>query len=308
MGSDRPSWRQRIERWWQAVTERTPLPADAPGEPSTVPSALVVSSAQLGWLVAGLGPACRAEHASSLPDALELLATDHYDLIVLELHACDRPVADAVRAIRGFRQTPILLAAPRALREAVGQALRAGADEFVFTDVPPSPELVRHAVEHALLRRALRDVAATEADPVTGLLSAHAFQQLYEERRARSRLFGERFTVLRVQVLDLRRVEAAYGARSVELSLRHVAESLRRTVRSTDAVAHLGQGAFVAVLDNGDSRRVEAITERLHAAADAYRDPQHPELRLRVRVVHATGRAGQDPLAEAERKLGEASS
>lgn len=306
MDSGRPGWRQLVERWRQGLGERTALPS-APGEPSPVPSALVVSSGRLGWLSAGLGPGCRLEHASSVSDALELLATDHYDLIVLDLHACDRPVADAVRAVRGFRQTPILLAGPRALREAVGQALRAGADEFLFTDVPPSPELVRHAVEHALLRRALYDAAATEVDAVTGLLSAPAFQRAYEERRARSRLFGERYTVLRVQVLDLQGAEAAYGVRSVEALLRHVADGLRSAVRSTDAVAHLGQGAFVALLDNGDPRRVEAISDRLHAAAGAFRHPQHPALRLRLRVVHATGGPGQDALAEAERELREGS-
>lgn len=304
MNAGRPSWRQLIERWWQALGERGSPPAQTPGEPPDVSSALVVSTVQLPWLLPALGPGCRMEHAASIPDALELLATDHYDLIVLDLHACDRPAADAVRAIRGLRQTPILLAGPRALREAAAQALRAGADEFLFTDAPPSAELVRHAVEHAMLRRSLEDLLTTELDPTTGLLSKGAFQRLYEERRARSQLFGERFTVLRVQVLDLRRAEAAYGARSVEALLQHVAETLRKAVRSTDTVAHLGEGAFVALLDTGDPRRVETITERLAAAADAYRHPQHPGLRARLRLAHAVGGAGRDLLAEAERALG----
>ncbi len=271
-----------------------------------MPSALVVGEGVPSWLAEGLGAGCRVE-AAPLSDALELLRTDHYDLIVLDTESCGRPATDAVRTLRAYRQTPLLLLAPRALRETVALALEAGADEFLFNDGPPSRELVRHAVEHALLRRSGRDLAETDADPVTGLLSAGAFRRLYEERRTRSRLFGERFTVLVVQVLDVPRVQAAYGAEALEGMLQHAAGALRGAVRSTDAVAHLGQGILAALLDNGDPQRVQSITDRVHAEAQRYRPVRYPGLQLRLRTAHAVLEDGADALAQATRTLSAAS-
>ncbi|GBD28135.1 Transcriptional regulatory protein AfsQ1 [bacterium HR31] len=271
-----------------------------------MPSALVVGHSVPPWLADGLGAGCRAE-AAPLADALELLRTDHYDLIVLDTESCGRPAPEAVRALRAYRQTPILLLAPRALRETVALALDAGADEFLFNDGPPSRELVRHAVEHALLRRSLRELAETDVDPTTGLLSPAAFRRLYEERRARSRLFGERFTVLVVQVLDVPRVQAAYGAEALEGMLQHAAGALRGAVRSTDAVAHLGHGILAALLDNGDRQRVQSITDRIHAEAQRYRPVRYPGLQLRLRTAHATLEDGADALAHATGTLSAAS-
>ncbi|MCS7235111.1 MAG: diguanylate cyclase [Armatimonadota bacterium] len=254
------------------------------------------------WLSEGLGPGCRVE-AAPFEDALELLRTDHYDLIVVDAGSCGRPVPEAIRTLRSFRQTPILLLAPRSLRETVAAALDAGADEFLFDDGPPSRELVRHAVEHAVLRRGMRDAAETDVDPSTGVLSPGAFRRLYEERRARSRLFGERFTVLVVQVLDVQRLQAAYGADALHGALQHTASALRGAVRSTDAVAHLGQGVLAALLDNGDRQRVQSITDRLHAEAQGYRPARYPGLQLRLRTAHATLEDDRDALAEATRQL-----
>ncbi len=310
MESKPSPWRKLWQQWRQALAEPTPQapsphPASQAQEPA-VPTALVVAHQLRPWLATGLGEGCRVEVAP-LADALELLRTDHYDLLVVDVESCGRPAAEVVRTLRAYRQTPILLVAPRSLRDAVADALEAGADEFLFQDGPPSPELVRHAVEHAVLRRSLRDLTQTDVDPATGALSSWAFRRLYEERRARSRLFGERFTLLVVQVLDTERVRAAYGAETVEAMLQHTVGALRSAVRSTDAVAHLGQGVLAALLDDGDRHRVESIADRLHAEAERYRLPRYPGLRLRLRIAHAHLEDGNDALAEATQGLATAS-
>ncbi len=306
MESRKPSWRKFLEQWRQALSEPGPPPsssqtADSPQE-GAVPSALVVGESLPPWLAAGLGEGCRVEVAP-FSDALELLQTDHYDLLVLDVESCGRPAAQAVRTLRAYRQAPILLVAPRALRDTVAEALEAGADEFLFRDGPPSGELVRHALEHAVLRRSFRDLTQTDVDPLTGVLSPQAFRRLYEERRARSRLFGERFTVLVAQVLDAPRIQAAYGPEVLEAVLQHAAGALRSAVRSTDAVTHLGQGMLVALLHNGDRQRVQSISDRLHEEAERYRPSRHPGLHLRLRIAHATVEAGSDALAEATQSL-----
>lgn len=297
----RPPWWKRLERWREAFAEPPSLPG-APELPSLVPSALVVGEAARPWLARALGPGCRLESAP-FADALELLRTDHYDLIVVDLESCGHPAPDAVRTLRSLRQTPILLVAPRSLRETVAAALEAGADEFLFDDGPPGPELVRHAVEHAVLRRGMRGLVEADVDPVTGLLGPSAFRRMYEERRARSRLFGERFTVLVAQVLDLPRVRAAYGPDATDAMLQHAAAALRGAVRSTDGVAHLGQGVLAALLDDGDHRRVQSIADHLHAEAGRYRPARYPGLQLRLRIAHAAVEGGADALAEATRTL-----
>jgi PleD family two-component response regulator len=306
MESQKPSWRKLLEQWRQAFSDPGPAPPSpataGPAEEAAVPSALVVGESLPSWLAAGLGQGCRVEVAP-LADALELLQTDHYDLLVLDVESCGRPAPDAVRTLRAYRQAPILLVAPRAFRDTVAEALEAGADEFLFRDGPPSGELVRHAVEHAVLRRSFRDLTQTDVDPLTGALSPQAFRRLYEERRARSRLFGERFTVLVAQVLDLSRIQAAYGPEALEAVLQHTAGALRGAVRNTDAVTHLGQGVLAALLNNGDRQRVQSITDRLHEEAERYRPSRYPGLHLRLRIAHATVEAGSDALAEATQSL-----
>lgn len=267
-----------------------------------MPTALVVAQQLHPWLAAGLGHGCTVEVAP-FTDAVELLHTDHYDLLVVDLESCGRSAAEVVKTLRAYRQTPILLVAPRALQDAVAEALEAGADEFLLCDGPPGPELVRHAVEHALLRRSLQARTQTDVDPLTGTLSPQLFRRLYEERRTRSRLLGERFTVLAVHVLDVKRVQAAYGPEAVEALVQHAAASLRSAVRSTDAVTHLGEGLLAALLDDGEDNRVRSIAERLYREAELYKPPRHPGLRLALRVAHARLEQGEDALTEAIRSL-----
>jgi CheY-like chemotaxis protein len=307
MESRKPSWRKLLEQWRQAFSDPGPAPPSpataGPAEEAAVPSALVVGESLPSWLAAGLGQGCRVEVAP-LADALELLQTDHYDLLVLDVESCGRPAPDAVRTLRAYRQAPILLVAPRAFRDTVAEALEAGADEFLFRDGPPSGELVRHAVEHAVLRRSFRDLTQTDVDPLTGALSPQAFRRLYEERRAPQQAFRGA-------------VHGPGGAGPGPLpdpgglrpggpwkrccSTRPAPSGARCAARTRST--HLGQGVLAALLNNGDRQRVQSITDRLHEEAERYRPSRYPGLHLRLRIAHATVEAGSDALAEATQSL-----
>ena len=137
----------------------------------------------------------------------------------------------------------------------------------------PSGHGPTRAGYYPVLHRGMRNLSETDVDPLTGLLGPAEFRRLYEERRARSRRLGARCTVLAVRVLELPRVRAAYGPEAAEGMVQHAAGTLRRAVRSTDALAHLGRGALAALQDDGDRYRVQSIMDRLHADPDGYRPP-----------------------------------
>jgi len=244
--------------------------------------------------------------AESAEEALEFLQVEDYDLVVLNLQGLRRRPEDLIASIRAYRSMPVIVTGPYDVRPLVSEALRAGADDYLWTDQPAweAAVILAHAVERAsLLRTRPGEVPATERDFLTGLLSSEAFRKVYRSQVDWSQQFGEPLGAIVVQVQNLGGIASAYGLAMHDRVLREIAVSLRRFVRRTDIVARTEEDRFVVLLPGASSDRLEWVARGIAEAVAALRFSEHPDLRIRLRIGRAMREGERDVLEAAERAL-----
>ncbi len=241
-------------------------------------------------------------------EALELVHFEDYDLILIHLEGLTVRPLELVTVIRAHRATPILVVGQEAHRDLLAEALRAGADDYLPAD-RPVPEvllLLDHALTRCNLLRQAEEVPTTHRDFLTDLVTPEVFQQAYRRAVIRSRQFGERLGVIRVDLLNLEGIYAAYGAGVGDRVVQGVARLLQERVRRTDTVARLGPNRFALLLVGASRERIGWIADQIREAAAHFHFAEHPDLRVSLRVGWSVPEGGEDPLEAAERSLRQA--
>ncbi|MDR7415690.1 MAG: GGDEF domain-containing response regulator [Armatimonadota bacterium] len=301
------------DRWTKKLGDLL-RPHRSPASPLAVPPvgerrpALVVGGAlPQGW-EGPLGARWALRATADPEEALELVRFEEYELILVTVEGLPVRPPDLVATLRAYRSTPILVVGGETHRDLLAEALRAGADDYLPAG-RPVPEillLLDHALTRCSLLRETGVSAPTQRDFLTGLLTAEAFHQVYRPALARSRRFGERLGLVRVNLLNLEGIYAAYGVRAGDRLVQEVARLLRAHVRGTDSVARLERDRFVLLLVGATRERTRQVADQILSAAVRLQLPEHPDLRVSLRVGWSTAEGEEDPLVVAERVLQEA--
>jgi len=113
---------------------------------------VVAGEQEIAQTVRGcFGPNCKVNRASDRDDALEMLGTNRYDLIFLDLEILQGSLADkdyktAVKQFRNLQPSvEIVVMAPRAMVREALKAVKAGATDYIT--YPIDPEEVNHLTE-----------------------------------------------------------------------------------------------------------------------------------------------------------------
>jgi diguanylate cyclase (GGDEF)-like protein len=114
------------------------------------------------------------------------------------------------------------------------------------------------------LRRALekqRKLACT--DDLTDLLNRRAFYDLVTRELARARRRARPTTLVYLDLDNFKTVNDLHGHHAGDHLLQRVAQSLARSVRTTDAVARLGGDEFAILFPETDSEAAQHLAPRL---------------------------------------------
>ena len=168
------------------------------------------------------------------------------------------------------------LARRRELSESIGKRV---ALQAALVDVMASANLLRLPIlmEYEELRK-LQINAAT--DPLTGLYNRRFFDDYFEKELNRSIRYSHRLALV---VFDLRQFKAVndrYGHPQGDLALRLVAETLRKSMRTSDYAFRLGGDEFALLLPQSDPEQAAALSRRLRTAYAAAIEPFHMEIPL----------------------------
>jgi diguanylate cyclase (GGDEF)-like protein/PAS domain S-box-containing protein len=90
--------------------------------------------------------------------------------------------------------------------------------------------------------------ALAEREPLTGLWNRRRFEQELARQLARCRRFGDRATLVVLDVDCLKQVNDTHGHKAGDAVIRHVARALEARVRASDAVARIGGDEFAVLL------------------------------------------------------------
>jgi diguanylate cyclase (GGDEF)-like protein len=113
----------------------------------------------------------------------------------------------------------------------------------------------RHARDEAL--------RASRFDALTGLYNRAFFFTTMEQEIRRSDRMGRGFTLLMLDLDDLKPVNDTFGHQWGDRLLKAIADSIRHTIRFTDAAARYGGDEFVVLLPETDAAGGYVVGEKL---------------------------------------------
>jgi diguanylate cyclase (GGDEF)-like protein len=110
-------------------------------------------------------------------------------------------------------------------------------------------------------------------DELTGLYNRRYFNDAISREVERFKRFGQRFSLVMLDVDHFKRFNDTYGHQAGDLALKCVATVLRETARSFDHVVRYGGEEFVLILPHTDGDQALAASERLRCAVAAHPVP-----------------------------------
>jgi diguanylate cyclase (GGDEF)-like protein len=117
------------------------------------------------------------------------------------------------------------------------------------------------ALDNAQIRARLEHQAMT--DSLTGLYNHRAFHERLRKALADASRAHEAVTVLMLDIDDFKRVNDIYGHGAGDEILRALAETLKDSVRSSDAVYRLGGEEFAIVIPSRSAQNAEQLAHRV---------------------------------------------
>jgi diguanylate cyclase (GGDEF)-like protein len=246
--------------------------------------------------------------ADSGAQALEILASERIDLVLLDVMMPGMTGIDAlqrIRASRSLSELPIIMVTAKDASADIVEALDLGANDYVTKPVD-------YAVALARIRTQL---TARRADPLTGLPNRVLFLDRLEalvrlQRESRQ----TRFAVFFIDVDRFKIINDSLGHSAGDELLVELARRLQQALRSTDTVARfnadctlarLGGDEFTVLVDGIHGvEDLEPLGHRLLSAAAGPFDLQGREVNVSISigiVISATRyERGEDMLRDAD--------
>jgi diguanylate cyclase (GGDEF)-like protein len=139
----------------------------------------------------------------------------------------------------------------------------------LYTDPPLEAAAVDASLVTSLCVVALRmEVLRYDSwhDPLTGLFDRRSFDRLLEMSVARSLRYHWPFTLVVIDLDDLKVINDRDGHAAGDAALRALGERFRRILRFGDNAARIGGDEFALILPNTDPDDVPPLLERIGAA------------------------------------------
>jgi|SRR5271154_3384794 len=176
------------------------------------------------------------------------------------------------------------------------QPLRAASKEIIgciavaqdITDRKKSEEQIRYKATH---------------DALTGLGNYREFIDTLEREVRRAERSHDSFTILLLDMDDLKKINDRLGHLAGNRALKRLAETMNEQCRSTDLAARYGGDEFAVVLIDSDQGMAEQVARRIENSLR--KDPEAPTLSVSIGigVYPDDGRTPQELLEAADQQL-----
>jgi len=156
-------------------------------------------------------------------------------------------------------------------------------------------ELADRTIELEETQEQLRSLAMT--DPLTGIGNRRQFMSQVSEEFERTKRYGESFSLMMIDIDNLKELNDTYGHEIGDEVLRSFAKYCLTSLRSVDRIARFGGDEFIVLLVQTGQEKADEVAVRLMSGIDAL------EMQFEKEVIHITisiGLTTSDKLSSVE--------
>ena len=220
------------------------------------------------FLARSQSPAIQATHVMTLREALALLHSEEFDLVLLDLGLPDSDGLDTVRCVTASApELPLVVLTSTSDEEISLQAITEGAQEFLSKEHLLGHLLIR-VIRHSIARQKKLLEAQSQAliDSLTGLGNRRYFDLELDRSLAEASRSGSGFGLIIFDIDHFKSINDGYGHLHGDEVLRMVAETFKRQVRTSDLAARIGGEEFAVLVRSEEIRIVWELAERIRTA------------------------------------------
>lgn len=204
--------------------------------------------------------------------ALELLRTREFDVLLLDLYMPSKTGLDVVQAAQQIdpHLQAIILTGGATVETAV-EALRAGVYDYLTKPLESLTQLdialTRALERRRLVRENKRLFAEVQrlaiTDPLTGIYNRRKVDQILPDEVERARRYNRPLSLIMLDLDKLKRINDKFGHNAGDQALKWVAEVVRTEVRSVDVPARIGGDEFLILLPEADLEAASRVAKRV---------------------------------------------
>jgi len=131
-------------------------------------------------------------------------------------------------------------------------------------------------------------------DPLTNLLNRRGFEIAYKALSKTNKRNQRPFSLLFIDIDFFKKINDTYGHDVGDLVLKHLAELLHISLRSSDIVARWGGEEFVVLLNDADAQKAKKIAQKLRFTVEQEVHDELPSFTISIGVAQAQADMGID--------------
>lgn len=216
-------------------------------------------------------------HVSRLREGLELLRTEPFGAVLLDLDLPDSEGIDTFLQVRAHTPDVPIVILTGISDEGLGiQAVQEGAQDYLVkgqVDGNFLSKSILYAIERHRFMALLRDLSIV--DELTGLYNRRHMVALVEEEFRRASRYGTDLACLMIDLDLFKAINDTYGHEFGDLVLREFGAFLKKQTRISDACFRYGGEEFMALLPQTDLEGASRLAEKIRELCEnkEYKDP-----------------------------------
>lgn len=230
--------------------------------------------------------------AVCIKEALDILETNAFDLVVLDYVLPDGNGLDFFKALRDKQiLIPVVVITAYGDETVAAQLIKEGAYDY-FTKKDLNREHLYRSINNALekfrLKREIKLAWAKMAqmatkDDLTGLYNRRYFLEIFEREVDRAKRYNNRLVFCMIDLDHFKRVNDTYGHLTGDMVLAEVGKILMKSIRLSDLVCRYGGEEFAVILPSTDIKNAELVCERLRKVISEHQF-QHKSYEFKITI------------------------